>query len=118
MNNVSAAIGRGNLRYLGELVFHVQALGKVYRSYGLFSHLWLAGGLTDDYAGLYKKLAEEGIECDRHHYRNDKYAVFGGRQKFPVMDEIEKKYFFVPLHYGVTLEQAHKIGKICQPYLK
>lgn len=117
MNNISAAIGRGNLKYLGELVFHIKALGEIYKSYGLFSHVWLAGGLTDDYFELQRELKIAGYECDQHHYRNDKYEVFGGRQYLPIMDEIEKKYFFVPLHYAVTLEDAHKIGKICKKYL-
>lgn len=117
MNNISAAIGRGNLKYLGELIFHVKALGEIYKSYGLFAHTWLAGGLTDDYFELQRKLKIAGYECDQHHYRNDKYAVFGGRQKLPVMDEIEKKYFFVPFHYAVSLEDAHRIGKICKKYL-
>lgn len=117
MNNISAAIGRGNLRYLGELIFHVKALGEIYKSYGLFSHTWLAGGLTNDYRGLKKALNEAGYECDQHHYRNDKYEVFGKRQPLPIMNEIEDKYFFVPLHYAVSTEDAHKIGKICKKYL-
>lgn len=117
MNDISAGIGRGNLLYLGELSFHVRALGEIYKSYGLFSHAWLAGGLTNRYEDLKIELNEAGYECDQHHYRNDKYAVFGGRQKLPVMDEIEHKYFFVPLHYAVTLEDAHKIGEICKKYL-
>ena len=117
MNNISAAIGRGNLEYLGELMLHIKYLGEIYKSYGLFSHAWLAGGLTDEYDELKRELNEAGYECDQHHFRNDKFAVFGGRQKLLIMDEIENKYFFVPLHYAVTLEDAHRIGKICKQYI-
>jgi dTDP-4-amino-4,6-dideoxygalactose transaminase len=117
MNNINAAIGRGNLMYMGELMNHIHALGEVYRSYGLFSYAWLAGGFTENYDKLKEALNEEGYECDQHHYRNDKYKIFGERQNLPIMDSIENKYFFVPLHYGVSLEVAHKIGKICQKYV-
>lgn len=117
MNNINAAIGRGNFMYLGELMHHIHALGDVYRSYGLFAHPWLAGGLTEEYHKLKGALNEEGYECDQHHYRNDKYAIFGGRRNLPIMDSLETRYFFVPLHCGVTLEVAHKIGKICQKYI-
>jgi len=118
MNNISAAIGRGNLAHLDELMAHTNKLGEIYRSYGLFSHTWLAGGLTDKYNELRMGLADMNIEIGQHHYRNDLYTVFGGKVKnCPVMDEVESKYFFVPLHYGVTEEQAHLIGSICQKYI-
>lgn len=118
MNNISAAIGRGNLTHFDELVGHVNKLGDIYRSYGLFSHAWLAGGLTNDYKGLRDTMNDLGIEIGQHHYRNDMYAVFGGRvSDCPVMDEIERNYFFVPLHYGVTLQDAHNIGRICHEFI-
>lgn len=117
MNNITASIGRGNLLHLDELVMHREKLGQIYESYGLSPHIWMTTGLTDRYEELKKELEDNGYECDQHHYRNDKYAVFGGRVKdCPIMDEIENKYFFVPYHYGVTLEDAHNIGKICQKY--
>ena len=118
MNNVSAAIGRGNLQHLETLRLHNEKLGEIYRSYGLFAHVWLAGGTTDDYEKLQEALNLTGIEMGQHHYRNDRYTVFGGRVKdCPVMDEIQNKYFFVPMHFGVTEDQAHLIGRICKEYL-
>lgn len=112
MNNVTAAIGRGNLIHLDELVAHRSLLEAIYASYGLFSSVWLAGGYTDNYEVLKEKLNEKGYEMGQHHYRNDKYTIFGGRLPLKVMDEIENKYFFVPLHSGVTEEDAHNIGQI------
>lgn len=118
MNNISATIGRGNLIYLDKLVSHVKALGEIYKSYGLFSHVWLAGGLTKDYEGLRKYMESKGVEIGQHHYKNSKYAVFKDYPAVcPIMDSIEHNYYFVPLHYGVSLEVAHKIGKICQQYI-
>lgn len=119
MNNVSAGIGRGNLMHLEALREYNQDLAEIYRSYGLFAHTWLAGGLTNDYEGLKKALEEVGYEMGQHHYRNDRYTVFGERVKdCPTMDLIEHKYFFVPFHYDVNYEDAHKIGKICYEFIQ
>jgi perosamine synthetase len=118
MNNVSAAIGRGNLVHFDRLMTHINKLADIYQSYGLFAHTWLAGGLSNDYKGLKKLLNDLNIEMGQHHYRNDMYTVFGGKvSDCPTMDEIENKYFFVPFHYGVTEEQAHTIGRVCKKYL-
>ena len=118
MNNISAAIGRGNLGLLANLVAHQLRLGDIYRSYGLFSSYWLAGGITKDYEGLKKELNEAGYEMGQHHYRNDTYSVFGERVKdCPNMDYLEDKYFFVPLHYAVSDKDANIIGKICKKYI-
>lgn len=112
MSDVTASIGRGNLLHLDEIKAHIKALGEIYRQYGLFSHIWLAGGFVDDYKSLQALMESNGYEIGQHHYRNDKYTVFGGRLKLPVMDSIENKYFFAPLHMGVTLLDAHNIGEI------
>jgi perosamine synthetase len=112
MNNIMAAIGRGNLIHLKDIKKHINALGDVYRSYGMFAHGWLAGGFTNDYKALKQAMEDAGYEIGQHHYRNDKYTLFGGRQELPMMDAMEKNYFFVPLHMDVTLEDAHNIGKI------
>lgn len=114
MSDVAAAIGRGNLLHLEELIAHRKKIGEIYKSYGLFSHLWLAGGLTEDYGGLKKALNDAGYDMGQHHYRNDKYSIFGGRLPLPVMGQIEFSYFFVPLHHEVTEEDAHAIGSICR----
>lgn len=118
MNNVNAAIGRGNLRHLDKIKKHMELLAALYNFYGLFAHAWLAGGLTNDYEGLKKELNEAGYEMGQHHYRNDMYSVFGGRvSDCPTMDELEHKYFFVPFHYGIAVEDVGIIGKICRKYI-
>lgn len=118
MNDISAGIGRGNLLYFDELKFHTETLSKIYESYGLFAHSWLAGGLTEKYAQLKRELKKAGYEMGQHHYRNDMYSVFGGLVgDCPIMDKLERKYFFVPFHYGVSTEDAHLIGNICKKYI-
>jgi len=112
MNNVSAAIGRANLKDLSKLMKHQEKLAEIYNSYGLFAYNWLAGGFTKDYKSLKEYMDSKGIEIGQHHYRNDKYSIFGGRIKLQVMDQIEDNYFFVPFHYGVSEKQAQKIGKL------
>lgn len=115
MNNINAGIGRGNLAHIDEVINHRKKLAEIYRSYGLFAHAWLAGGLTEDYDGLKKRCADEGIEMGQHHYRNDKYTIFKQfKNDCPTMDLLENKYFFVPYHHEVTEEDAHNIGAICK----
>ncbi len=117
MNDISASIGLGNLRSIRPILAHRAGLQKIYKSYGLFAHSWLAGGFTAHYGALKMILRRHGVEMGQHHYRNDKYTVFGDRKKLLTMDRLEGKYFFVPYHYGVSLSAAHRIGKICHRFL-
>ena len=117
MNDITAAIGLGNLHSIDKIINHRKKLAEIYKSYGLFAHAWLAGGFTNDYEELKKEL--EGYEMGQHHFRNDKYTLFeeaDATQLFR-MDFLEDKYFFIPYHHKVTEEQAHDIGLICSNYL-
>jgi perosamine synthetase len=117
MNDISASIGLANLEDWDKVWAHKEKINAIYRKYGLFAYTWLAGGFTNDYERLKTKALKSGFEIGQHHYRNDKYTIFGYRKTLPNMDSIEGKYFFVPSHYGVSEEDAHKIGKICKGYL-
>lgn len=118
MNNITASIGLGNLRSIDPIIAHRMSLVDIYRGYGLFANIWLAGGFTDDYKGLKKVMLDNGYEIGQHHYRNDKYTIFKKfKNEYPIMDRLENKYFFVPLHYAVTEEEAKKIGRLINPYL-
>lgn len=117
MNNITASIGLGNLEWLESLVSHRKRLGEIYKSYGMFSHVWLAGGFTEDYRAFKQYMSDKGYEIAQHHYRNDTLTVFKEfKNDCPVMDTLEGKYFFVPMHHGVTEEQAHEIGKLYKEY--
>lgn len=118
MNNIAGAIGRGNLLEIDSVIQHRKVIGEIYRSYGLFAHAWLAGGLTDNYKALHLHLQNEGVEIGQHHYRNDKYTIFKMfKNDCPNMDTLDGKYYFVPSHHNVVVEDAHKIGKICKDYM-
>jgi dTDP-4-amino-4,6-dideoxygalactose transaminase len=111
MNDIAAAIGRGNLAVIDRIILHRKRLVNAYRQNGILNaHPWFAFVLTKRRAELMAYLKEHGIDADIHHYRNDKYAVFGGRQKLPKMDELEEQYLFLPVHQGVTIGD---VGRIC-----
>jgi perosamine synthetase len=112
MNDISGAIGLGNLRSLDKVLKHRRELIDIYSSYGLQANSWLVRGYGDaNGAKAYFKM--HGIDCGEHHYRNDKYTVFGGRVKdCPNMDRLEGNFFFLPMHYGVSKKMAHTIGEL------
>lgn len=116
MNDVSAAIGIANLEDWNKILAHKKKINKVYQDAGMYTGAWMAWGFTDDYEGLKKELNDAGYEMGQHHYRNDKYTVFGGRVKLHNMDYIEKKYYFIPAHFGVSVKQAREIAKICNRF--
>ncbi len=74
------------------------------------SSCWLATTLVENRDGLKKKLAENGIESDPVHYRNDRYSIFGKRvDDCPNMDSLEDKYLVLPMHHYVTEEDIDRI---------
>lgn len=118
MNDITAAIGLGNLHMVDTLIWHRKELLEIYRGYGLSGGIWLVGGISNNYQGLKAYMASHGVEIGQHHYRNDQYTIFGGRQALPIMDSIEGKYFFVPMHHGVSRRQAHRIGSLVMDFAK
>jgi dTDP-4-amino-4,6-dideoxygalactose transaminase len=117
MNDIAAAIGIANLQEWDTITQHKEKIGKIYRDAGLKTGAWLAWGFTDDIE-LAKAASEaEDFEIGQHHYRNDKYTIFGGKKKLKNMDAIENKYYFVPFHMGVSEKDAHLIADICQNFL-
>ncbi len=116
MNDISAAIGRGNLAVMGNILAHQRALMRVYARHGIAAHPWFAIVMSDRRAELRSYLAERGIESGMHHYRNDQYTIFGGRKPFPTMDEVENKYLLLPLHMHVSVSDVHRIGSLIKGF--
>ena len=120
MNDVTAAIGLGNLRSLNKLLNHKIKIAKIYNQYDLICHSWLAVGLLQESSAMDAfrlHMAFEGVEVGAHHFRNDKYTIFKKfKNNVPMMDYMENRYVFVPYHIGITEKQAHKIGKLYQKY--
>lgn len=109
MNDVIASIGRGNLQNLDDRISHRKLLVNEYRKYGLTADIWFGHILCKNREELIKILKDNGISSGTHHYRNDKYTVFGGKQNLPNMDRIEKEFLLLPLHHKVTVEDVKNI---------
>lgn len=130
LNDIAAAIGRGNLANVDKLIAHRKKLIKIYEenlpsrddAFVLGFHLWtginFCMGICRDRKGLMEYLKNNGVETGIHHYRNDKYSVFGGKRlNLPNMNELENKYFILPLHQGISQRDVKKICVLINAYL-
>jgi perosamine synthetase len=127
MTDILAVMGIESLKQIDNTLAHHRELFEAYRE-GLKdipgitfigddvihkSSCWLATTIVENRDQLKIKLAENGIESDPVHYRNDKYSIFGGRvSDCPNMDLLENKYLVLPKHFYVTVEDVQRICKI------
>lgn len=116
MNDVSAAIGLGNLKVFDRILAHQNKLIDTYKEGGIIAHPWFALVITQKRDELKKYLLENGIESGMHHYRNDQYTLFGGRKKFPMMDKLENQYLLLPLHMGVSVSDVKNICELVKQF--
>jgi perosamine synthetase len=70
---------------------------------------WLFTILVEQRMELQKKLREHHIEAGQVHYRNDRYSIFGCKDRFPNMDKVDNNYMVLPLHTKVSLEDVDRI---------
>jgi perosamine synthetase len=129
MNDIAASIGLAGLDEVHSIISSRNSLFKAYeeniksnrvRIVGksetkeYFNSAWLITLIVDQNRfGLMKKLREAGIESAQVHYRNDRYSVFGGRQKdLPSMDDIEDRYLVLPLHLRMNQDSVVRICEI------
>jgi dTDP-4-amino-4,6-dideoxygalactose transaminase len=102
MNDITAAIGRGNLKSFDKLMKKRKKIQKFYNNDWPYvkCHNWLC--IQEIY-----DVREQG--GNQHHYRNDKYTIF---KKFknhcPVMDEMEHQWRLLPFHHKVSKKEAIK----------
>lgn len=109
MNDVAAAIGRGNLKSLPKLLRHREKLAKVYRAAGMWVQPWLAGVVGYNPFETSVSIPEKGwFEIGQHHYRQDK--TFNVPSVCPNMDKLEGRYWFVPYGHHVSVRQAKRIA--------
>lgn len=116
MNDVCAAIGRGNMRTIDNVIAHRQRLVKAYRDEGIHAYMWRAFVLTDQREALKTELEANGILAAVYDNRNDIHPVFGGRRSLKNMDILEHRYLLLPLHTGVTVSDVCRIGTIVRKY--
>ena len=127
MTDVAAAMGLAAMGELDQTLAHHRELWEAYRD-GLTgipgitfigeddqrrSSCWLVTVLAERREDLKRKLAEEGIESNQVHYRNDIYTIFGGRVNHcPNMDEMEEKYLVLPKPYQMTVEDVNYVCEV------
>lgn len=119
MNDITATIGRGNLKEIDKILAHRRRLVDAYQLGGIkHAYIWLAFMLSDQREELRAFLKEHGIDTGIHHFRNDRYSLFGGRQKLPVMDRLEDKYIILPLHMGMNVGDVKRICGLVREFSK
>jgi len=127
MTDIAAAMGIEAMKLLPETLAHHRELFEAYKQ-GLSgipgitfigddedhqSSCWLATVLVENRNGLKNKLAENGIESNQVHYRNDIYTIFGGRtETCPNMDAVESKYLVLPKHFHLTVEDIDRVCNV------
>lgn len=120
MNDVSAAIGLGNLRALSKSLKRRQKVREWYREAAadftwpqdvwLDLNPWLAILRIPNASRWAAWAKQHGIPSSPYHYRNDKYTIFGGRRTdLPNMDRLEDAYTLLPFHHGITRTQVRYI---------
>ena len=71
---------------------------------------WLMTVFSEDADGLMLKLRSNGYECNRVHFRNDKYTIFekvvSDKSEFEEMDKVQDKYVVLPIHHKVTKQNV------------
>lgn len=119
MNDIAAAMGIAALEEFDETLALRQSLLNRYfenlkdvdgikmvgAGYTDRTHAaWMMTVLVDRRNEFQNHLRSKGIESGLVHYRNDRYSIFGGRQKgeFPNMDKLENNYLVLPLHTKMT----------------
>ncbi|MCK9319850.1 aminotransferase class V-fold PLP-dependent enzyme [Methanoculleus sp.] len=115
MNDISAAIGLGNLDWIKELMIRRNRVQSWYKESGLklLVRNWLIILVDPKVNKIEKEFEKEGIHISGHHYRNDKYTVFGGiRNDLPNMDSLEGNYTLLPYHQDITQEDVEKVVSI------
>lgn len=97
MNDITAAIGLGNLRAFDKLMVKRNKLKAFYNSHNWTSDVWCHNWLCIQF----------GVKGEQHHYRNDKYTIFKQfKNDCPVMDKMENSWRLLPYHHKVSIKQA------------
>jgi len=74
---------------------------------------WLFTVSVNRRRDLQRKLADNLIESNQVHYRNDRYSIFGQRRDdLPNMDAIEDHYLCLPLHTQMNLADVDRVCSV------
>ncbi len=124
MNNISAAIGLGNLYDLKKSLERRRKIAKVYNAelkeiIGLklpdyksdrISSYWLYPVLVEKRNDFIKKLKEIGIPTSVVHQRIDRNSVFGGiNEDLTNQSRYDEEQINIPVHEALTDDDIYKI---------
>jgi perosamine synthetase len=109
MNDIMAAIGRGNLSSIDSIIRHRKELCASYVRHGVSASIWFAHVLTPRREELKTFMQKHGVHTGVYHYRNDKYTIFGGNINLTTMDELESQYLLLPIHHKVSIGDVERI---------
>lgn len=120
MNDIQAAIARGNLLHWDEIVAHREAINDVYEEQAArsWNHDFIRGIWNPQVTGLFYKNVQEraelhGFQIGQYHYRNDKYSIFkAAYSNCPNMDDLSEQYFMLPCHMGMDTDDAYNIASV------
>jgi dTDP-4-amino-4,6-dideoxygalactose transaminase len=123
MNDITAAIGLGNLRRLPSVLAKREKVRRWYAKHIDHVHLypWLVILVHPFAREIDKALKENGIGSGPYHYRNDKYSIFGAREygetvedAFPNMDRLQEQYTLLPFHHDITERDVERIAGLIE----
>jgi len=120
MNDVTAAIARGNLASWNKIWSHRYEINRIYDRYGrdrgLCEGIWNPQVIMHNFKEAKEKCANAGFEIGQYHYRNDKYAIFrNAYSNCQNMDKLEDQYFMLPCHMGMSIDDADQLSRILWP---
>lgn len=130
MNNVNAAIGIEQMKYIDGLIDAHIANGKFYdeninnpnvrvprRVDNGESSYWIYSLLVDDKRKFKDYLADNGIAADVAHVRNDEYSCFKQFQTpQPGLDKFSKEMMNIPVGWWLSKEDRQHIVDIVNKY--
>ena len=129
MNNVTAAIGRVQLRYMPEILGRCKENGRYYDEtlkdvdgitlvpyYNLTEpSYWLYTMKVKRRDDFCRKMEENEITASPLHHRSDTHSVFAeSKCKLPGMDEWYDSFVHIPCGWWVNEESREKIVKVIQ----
>jgi perosamine synthetase len=129
MNDLSAALGLGNLEDFSERLSRRREIAGIFRRElqgvpGLqllktegdrVSSYWLFTMLVEKREDFICKLAEKGIPASVVHLRIDHNSVFGGlRSDLPGQDWFNQRQVSLPMHETLTEQDVYLITRVIQ----
>jgi len=124
MNDVSAAVGSSNFKYIDKIVGVNKDNGEFYNERlkdipgittiplipNTSSAYWIYTFHAEDRDGLMKKLFENNVYCSRVHERNDKHSCLSEFQsELPNVDAAVKSMLCIPVGHWVDNEDRERI---------